>query len=186
MKALNITNSVVSHLFKRAKKCRAGQGRGESQKTIDNTGDLCDNNSRTREKLDILRNIGKDAAISATVTVASIVSETDRYLERLGRSVRENKSVDEASNFCRWLRFSGVLNLPHDDTELLRQKAEAILHRCGQIYRGGVVKPEYAASDIAAILERLDKIVPPTPSSHTVVLAENRELVAATQSAPAV
>lgn len=94
--------------------------------------------------------------------------------------------MDEASNFCRWLMFSGVLNLPHEDTQILRKKAEAIGQRCGQIYRGGVVKPEYAASDIAAILERLDRIVPQKPSCHTVVLAEERGHLTASHNSPAV
>lgn len=82
--------------------------------------------------------------------------------------------------------FSGVLNLPHQDMILLQKKAEAIGQRCGQIYRGGVVKPEYAASDIAAILERLDKLVPQKPSCPTVVLADERGPFPATQKSPAV
>lgn len=178
---MNITNSVVNHLSLLSR----GQGRrtskqSETRKSIDKSGRKCNHTSRTKEKNDKLTAIGKDATISLTVNVARIVSESDRYLERLARSVRENKSVDEASNFCRWLCFSGVLNLPHPDFKIIRQKVETILHRCGEIYKGGVVKPEYSASDIQAILERLDAIAPKKPFPSIVVEAEAADCFPAT------
>ena len=106
-----------------------------------------------------LRAIGSDPAISWTTTVARIVNETDRQLERLARCVRECKSVDEAANFCRWLQFSGILQLPNDDFGVLRGKAEAILHQVGEIYKGGKVKPAYDQSDIAAMNAKLDLVL---------------------------
>jgi hypothetical protein len=111
------------------------------------------------EKYNRLRAIGCDPVLQWSSTVAHIVSETDRQLERLARCVREGKCADEAANFCRWLQFSGVLTLPHADFAILRKKAECILQQVGEIYKGGKVKPTYDASDIAAINAKLDVLL---------------------------
>ena len=106
-----------------------------------------------------LRAIGTDPAISWAASLSWLAKETDRYLDRLARSVAECKSVDEAANFCRWLQFSGVMKLPHPDCKELRGKTEDIMHRVGEIYKGGKVKPAYAASDIEAINLKLDYLL---------------------------
>ena len=111
------------------------------------------------EKYNRLRAIACDPVLQWSSSLAHIVSETDRQLERLARCVRECKSVDEAANFCRWLQFSGVLTLPHADFAILRKKSEDILYQAGQIYKGGKVKPTYDASDIAAINSKLDVLL---------------------------
>ncbi len=73
-----------------------------------------------------------------------IWSETDRRLDSLMQCVREGVQVDEASNFARWLRFSGILTLlkpfeqevplPIRATELSR-KCEDLIYECGEWYR---------------------------------------------------
>jgi hypothetical protein len=79
-----------------------------------------------------------------TVTFWKIWSETDRRLDSLTRCVREGVQVDEASNFARWLRFSGILALlqPFEqDVPLpiraaeLRRKCEDLIYECGEWYR---------------------------------------------------
>ena len=89
------------------------------------------------EKYNRLRAIGCNPVLKWSATLAHIVSETNRQLERLARCVREGKCVDEAANFCRWLQFCGVLTLPHADFAILRKKSDSILHQVGEIYKGG-------------------------------------------------
>jgi len=55
--------------------------------------------------------IMSDAKTIDEVSAHRLWNETDRYLDSLARSVRECKRVDEASNFSRWLQFSGVLQI---------------------------------------------------------------------------
>jgi hypothetical protein len=111
------------------------------------------------EKYNRLRAIGCAPVLKWSATLAHIVSETDRQLERLARCVREGKCVDEAANFCRWLQFSGMLTLPHADFAILWKKSEDIIYQAGQIYKGGKVNPTYDVSDIAAINAKLDVLL---------------------------
>lgn len=69
--------------------------------------------------------------------------ETTRRLEVLQRRVNEGVDVDAASEFARWLRFSGVLKLLEsapDDERLpckgfqLSKQAQTLLSDCGEWY----------------------------------------------------
>lgn len=104
--------------------------------------------------------------------------ETDRFLESLARDVRENKRVMEASQFCRWLNFSGFVKLlelnPQDaplrvDGKGLQKKLNDLIYDCGELFRGGKHDPKYAASDIAEINRKLDDLTQrlSPPSSET-------------------
>jgi len=93
--------------------------------------------------------------------------QTENRLLVLQRDVAECKSVDEAANFTRWLRASGVLALLEKfstdgvlpvNGKNLRKLSEAILSDCGDLYRNGKATPRYAASDIAEINRKLDII----------------------------
>ena len=72
--------------------------------------------------------IGEDSQIDYRVLLDTICRETSRHLDVLGREIRENKNVFEASRYLRWLEFSGVLKLlekyclPGQDFSLLRKK----------------------------------------------------------------
>lgn len=77
------------------------------------------------------------------LTLWKIWSETDRRLDSLAASVREGSQVDEASNFARWLRFSGILKLlePFEQdvplpirSRQLASKCEALVSACGEWY----------------------------------------------------
>lgn len=82
--------------------------------------------------------------LSDLTTLWKIWSETDRRLDSLAQCVREGVQVEEASNFSRWLRFSGLLALlqPYEQevplpiraTEL-RRKCEDLIYECGEWYR---------------------------------------------------
>jgi hypothetical protein len=95
--------------------------------------------------------------------------ETDRFLDSLAQSVREGKRVTEASNFARWLLFSGLLSFLQEnkdpqsslpfDPDALRKKADKLIYECGELFRGGKHDPKYAASDIAEINRKLDLLL---------------------------
>jgi len=106
-----------------------------------------------------LREIGSDPSIHWSATLSRIVCETNRYLDRLARCVSECKSVDEAANFCRWLEFSGILQLPNDDFRIMRKKSEEIMWKVGEIYKGGKVKPTYSASDMDSLQSKVDLLL---------------------------
>jgi len=125
-----------------------------------------------------------------SVQLHALWRETDTRLDSLARSVREGKCVDEASNFCRWLRFSGVLQLLEQNpkpfplvvngTEL-RRKVEDVLFDCGEHYKHGKGKlplPRYEESDMASVMarldlisKRLDQISPPSSKTADAVSA---------------
>ena len=139
------------------------------------------------EKALRLRAIGTDPAIGWAATLSRIVTETDRHLDRLARSVGECKAVDEAANYCRWLQFSGVLQLPHPSFQRLRAKADDVLARVGEIYKGAKVRPQYDASDIAAINGKLDFLlsqVSQAPKQTDVVVETDEEPRAARLALP--
>ena len=94
--------------------------------------------------------------------------ETDRFLDGLAASVREGKAVEEASNFARWLQFSGVLNLleknrqpfplPCNGDEL-RRKCQDLVQNCAEWTKGGKQPaPRYEASDMTAVLAKLETL----------------------------
>jgi len=93
--------------------------------------------------------------------------ETTRRLESFAGDVREHKRVLEASDFIRWLQFSGLLKLfaAHPQPEPLRvdvanvrKLIEDLRFSCGESFRNGKADPQYAASDIAAINHKLELI----------------------------
>jgi len=78
------------------------------------------------------------------VILHTLWNETDTRLDSLAKQVREGVAVAEASNFCRWLRFSCVLEIlqPHEqDLPLpiraseLRRKVNDLIYECGEWYR---------------------------------------------------
>ena len=107
-----------------------------------------------------------------TLNLWQIWRECDRRIDSLAQSVREGVQVDEASNFGRWLRFSGILTLlqpfeqevplPIRASELSR-KCEDLIYECGEWYRSHERsnKPRDAyisASKLAAIEDDLRAI----------------------------
>jgi len=120
----------------------------------------------------------------SNVQLYRLWNETDNRLVSLARSVREGKCVDEASNFCRWLRFTGLLELLEQNSRPeplpvkgreLRGKVEDILFECGELYKGGKLPlPKYSESDMASVMDRLDSITErlnqiSTPLSETAI-----------------
>jgi len=102
-----------------------------------------------------------------SVTLHQVWRETNRRLESLARDVRENKNVREASEFARWLQFSGILKIleasPQPEPLLvdgvaLRKQVRDLVYDCGECFRNGKADAKYAASDIAEINRKLEVI----------------------------
>ena len=100
---------------------------------------------------------------------AWLYKETVNFLDVLAREVREGKNVMLASQFARWLQFSGLIKIfeaypssaPHlvSDAAAVSTKVNDLLFDCGELFRGGKFDPKYAASDIAEINRKLDEIL---------------------------
>jgi len=109
--------------------------------------------------------------------------ETSSRIEVLQRRVNEGVDVDAASEFARWLRFSGVLKLlessPDDDRlpckgHQLSQAVETLIYDCGQWYanheRSNVKPPaqvprsslEAISAELAAMRVALSQLSPST------------------------
>jgi len=106
------------------------------------------------------------------VTCHRLWSETDRRVDSLRKQVAEGVGVDEASNFVRWIQFSGVLQILKSnsvDVPLrvdgygLAAKCDELVFECGQWYRHheNSFKPRdcyIEASALSAIEARLASI----------------------------
>lgn len=75
-----------------------------------------------------------------SVTLHQIWRETNRKVESFARDVRECKNVREASDFARWLQFSGILALLEQfpqsepllvDGAALRKQIQDLIYECG-------------------------------------------------------
>lgn len=117
------------------------------------------------ERFAELRAIGQDSRIDCAVILETIDRETSRYVEMLGREIREGKGVYEASRFLRWLHFSGILSLlenyclPGQDFSPLLKKVGELTSECGERLKGGRESVKYAESDIAEINRKLDVLM---------------------------
>ena len=80
----------------------------------------------------ILQTIQQDAAIDFRVMLKRIYDETDRYLGQLGRAANEGRAVDEANNFLRWLRFSGITTLL-EKYAFIDTRFKLLDSRCGDL-----------------------------------------------------
>ena len=109
--------------------------------------------------------------------------ETSNRLEVLERRVREGVDIDAASEFARWLRFTGLLRLLEqapDDERLpvkgreLSKRVDALVADCGDWYarheRSNIKPPaqvprselESINAQLAALRVQLSKISPST------------------------
>lgn len=91
--------------------------------------------------------------------------ETMARLERLHKRVCEGKHVDEASEFARWLRFSGLLDIfrmfkAGEPLEVDATKVEKLitdtLFECEQFWKRNPRGPYVALSELESINHKLD------------------------------
>ena len=112
-----------------------------------------------------LRSIAQDPVLDYRTTLARIHRETINHLDSLGRHAGEGKNVLEVSFFCRWLVFSGVIDLlekhalPEQDFTGLTAKVDALQAVCRPHLQGQSVKKVYSEPDITLISEKLDTLL---------------------------
>ena len=93
--------------------------------------------------------------------LAMLFDQTMLQLSRCERDAREGKNLLQVADFCKYLRNGRIIFLLHTfagpgrDYSEAYTKVQDILYICGQQWQGLQVKPSYAKSDIAEILERL-------------------------------
>lgn len=182
----------VTHILISAPETTANPKAPDSHETLDKSGVFCYSVPQTSKRITKRLTQDEDDRISWAVLLQTLGRETRFHLERLHRAVKENKRVDEASYYCRWLLFSGVLGIlerfeTSGEFAKLRLSVEDVLRDVGEIYKGGRVAPKYESSDIEAINAKLDYLLSnlPKPSCPDEVEATGaRGLVPAMLTLP--
>ena len=91
--------------------------------------------------------------------------ETDTRLDSLARRVAENRDVQPALEFARWLFWSGILELLEAnacdgflkvDGAHLRWRCEELQRQCTERYRLNDTKPHVEALQLQSIHEKLN------------------------------
>jgi hypothetical protein len=121
-----------------------------------------------------LRAIGQDPRLDYSVTLQRIFRETINHLDCLGRHAGEGKNVLEVSLFCRWLVFSGVIDLlerhalPGQDLRGITAKVDELQARCRPQLQGQRVQKTYSEPDIILISRKLDDLLAAVARPATV------------------
>lgn len=93
--------------------------------------------------------------------------ETSNRLDVLHRRVQEGRDVMAASEFARWLNFSGIIKLLEANAQdaplkvdgaLLRSKCEIVLAQCNDRFRTNSEDPNLAKAELLSIHEKLDTL----------------------------
>jgi hypothetical protein len=103
--------------------------------------------------------------------LARIYSETHAKLESFAKRVAEGRDVESASDFARWLQFSGILMLlerypnrvmSHDmlkvDGAFLRWKCDQLLDACNERLRTGNLNPSFEKKEFESMHEKIDRM----------------------------
>lgn len=93
--------------------------------------------------------------------------ETVNRLDVLARRVSENRDVLGASEFCRWLLFSGLIQFFKENSQpeplkvdgaFVEWKIKELLYQCNERFRTGKTEPTIAESELKSIHEKMDLI----------------------------
>ena len=93
--------------------------------------------------------------------------ETINRLDIFRQRVQENKDVMAASEFCRWLFFSGLIKLFKDnaqdgflkvDGSLLESKIQTLLGMCNDRFRTNNQEPTFERTQIESLNEKIDSM----------------------------
>ena len=109
--------------------------------------------------------------ISEPVILSRIYSETVNQLDSLAQRVCEGRDIEAASNFARWLSFSGIIKLLEDyppgmesfgpktvDGALLRWKCDQLIQACSERFRTNSLDPAFEKKKFESLHEKIDSI----------------------------
>jgi len=116
-----------------------------------------------------------------------IWKETINRLDTLSRRVAEGRDVMAASEFCRWLNFSGIFKLfdanpqPEPlkvDGAFARWKCEELLRACNDRFRTNSNAPTIGEKEMRSLHEKLDVLAGyvsrlPAPAAAMTSAPEN-------------
>jgi hypothetical protein len=100
-------------------------------------------------------------------TLYWIYKETKSRLETLSCRVSEGRDVLAASEFARWLSFSGIIKLLESnpqpeplkvDGAFLRWNTEQLIQQCNERFRTNSVDPNFKAADFKSLHDKVDTI----------------------------
>lgn len=104
---------------------------------------------------------------AGAATLYCIYKETKSRLETLSCRVSEGRDVMAASEFARWLSFSGILKLLESnpqpeplkvDGAFLRWHTEQLIQQCNERFRTNSVDPNFKAADFKSLHDKVDTI----------------------------
>lgn len=99
------------------------------------------------------------------VSLHIIYKETMNRLASLSRRVSEARDVAEASDFARWLYFSGIINLleanPYPeplkvDGAFMRWTVDQLVEQCNERFRTNNSDPTFKAAEFQSLHEKID------------------------------
>jgi hypothetical protein len=130
--------------------------------------------------------------------LARIYSQTVNQLDSFLRRVQEGRDVEAASDFARWLAFSGICMLlqrypnqvaSHDilkvDGSFLRWKCEQLIEACNERFRTNSLNPSFQKKEFESMHEKIDRMagylsrlsvapavsVAPMPAEHLTLIS---------------
>jgi hypothetical protein len=103
--------------------------------------------------------------------LARIYGQTVNQLDTFSKRVQEGRDVESASDFARWLSFSGILLLleryPNQvqshhplkvDGSFLRWKCEQLIEACNERFRTNSLNPAFEKKEFESMHEKIDRV----------------------------
>jgi len=88
-------------------------------------------------------------------------------LSVLERRVQEGRDVDAASEYARWLSFSGLLKLLEANSQpaplvvdgcLLESRCDELIRMCGERFKTGDRSPNLKAKELQSLHDKIDLV----------------------------
>jgi len=105
--------------------------------------------------------------ITETTILHRIYSETVNQLDSFSRRVQEGRDLEAASNFARWLSFSGIIMLLEAfpsplplkvDGRFLRWKCDELIEACNLRFRTNNLNPSFESKEFESMHEKIDRM----------------------------
>jgi hypothetical protein len=106
-----------------------------------------------------------------TAILARIYGQTVNQLDSFSKRVQEGRDVEAASDFARWLSFSGICLLleryPNQvqshhplkvDGSFLRWKCQQLTEACNERFRTNSLNPAFAKKEFESMHEKIDRM----------------------------